>query len=503
MPDRWGRPIPEDWNQLTNQIMNFSALQQNAAKMREQKDININLSALQENSGSPKLIGNSLSQATARKLYSEDLQTQDQLQYRKVFTDVTNFMQKNPNVKVPDELYAGPMGQKVLVDLHKQVYESEEYKGAAAQKAMESASQLYDKVFLPMKDQINKDLSDGDVATAAEGIRALWRKTSRSVPYDLGEFDPTTQTFKKLYNDSQSDGLKPIGDVSLKEAMTLVNNMDKKNFYLQRAAHMAAVRKTNEENRMPENIQYATGPKGNKYMVIRQKSLDNALDLNLEVRDLKTNRKIIFTSYEDLYNAGFQMENLARDKEQGALQKQAFDIVKTAQDYQSGYREDQRKETMFAQGQQKFVNDQLKDIITTAVHYFGDPEADAKMTTLAVLNNRLGATPRDTSYTRALEFYEDNKHNAAQLQGVEAEKFKVAEQFLNATRQYFGSKNAQSNNNQTQAKSSTGSPQQQPQTPIKPYTGTTPPPGYPNATKAKDGKWWVKLENGKMGYIAE
>jgi hypothetical protein len=488
MPDRWGRVTADDWNQTTNMLTGMTGALNNASQARERRDVKQNFAAIQQNPDDPQYTGSEFSQAQARSAHAQDLKTQesilssqDQAKYRTMRDNVMGWIQKNPGLKVPDEMYSGVMGQQLMYDLGKLELSNQQVQSAIYTQIKAESDKLYKDVFLPMRSQISADLSSGKVPEAAVGIQNLWRQVATRAPYDLVEYDPQTQSFQKLYNDSQSDGLKPVGNVSLSDAMAMISETGPKEFYLQRATHMAAVREGNEENRLPENLGYATGPKGNQYLVIRQRRLDDPMTLNLEVRDIKTNNKIMFDSYSALQDAGFKMEDLKHQKAQSETDKASVD-------YQTAIKDDKRKDVNFYNDQQKFNDTQLKGIITTAVNYFTNPQEDALTNVTAILGGNTASLPKNAAYTRALEFYEDNKTDSDSLTGVDAEKFKIAESFIGATRAYFASRGK---SQQTQQKSNTTA-----------YVGSKPPQNHPNAKKAKDGKWYIR-ENDKWKVVLQ
>ena len=496
MPDRYGRITADDWNQATNSIVNMASLSSNLRKNREVQETNQNLSTLLADPKAP-LSGSPVSQMQAKQLYLQDAQNSDALKYREIRDNIIKWKQAHSEDEIPENMYVGPIGQQVIVDLNKMELANKDVQRKIHEGIKAEADSIYQQYVLPIRSQINEDLAAGKVKDAAIGIQHLWKKAAKRAPYAIGEFDPATQSFKKLYNDSQSDGLKEVGTVSLEDAMGMINQVTQENLYPQIAQHLAAVRLTNEENRMPDRIQYANGPNGRKYMVIAQKRLNDPLKLDLEVRDMETNSKIMFDSYAVLQDAGFQLENTPRIKAEGELQKQQLDLSNALQNYQSGLADEQRKTT-------KYAADKIKDVIQMAVHYFGDPSADVQQTTMAILANKPGAVPKNTAYTRALEFYEDNKNQASQLQGVDANKFQVAEQFVKATQEYFNSNTTGINTQTNQpAAPQQALPQQAPQQQTAQfYTGTNPPAKYPTAKKEKGtGRWLIQAPDGRWGYI--
>lgn len=519
MPDQYGRITVDDWNQATNSIVNMASLSSNLRKNQEARETNQNLSTLLADPKAP-LSGSPISQIQAKQLYLQDAQNSDTFKYREILDNIIKWKQAHPEDEIPENMYVGPIGQQVIVDLNKMELENKDVQRKIHEGIKAEADTIYQQYVLPIRTQINEDLAAGKVKDAAIGIQHLWKKAAKRAPYAIGEFDPATQSFKKLYNDSQSDGFKEVGTVSLEDAMGMINQVTQENLYPQIAQHLAAVRLTNEENRMPDKMQYANGPNGREYMVIAQKRLNDPLKLDLEVRDMETNRKIMFDSYASLQDAGFQLENIPRIKAERELQKQQLDISNALRNYQSGLADEQRKvvkhgfdvnEEQRKQARYdfdvneeqrktaKYAADKIKDVIQLAVHYFGDPSADVQQTMVAILASKPGAAPKDTSYTRALEFYEDNKNQASQLQGVDAKKFQVAEQFVNATQEYFNSNNT---GIKTQTNQPAASQQASQQQTGQLYTGAKQPAKYPTAKREKGtGRWLIQAPDGRWGYI--
>ena len=490
MPNKWGEITADDWNQATGTITGITGALNTANAARQKRETEQNFTAIQNNPESPKYTGGALSQAQARDLYAKDLQNQhainlsgDALKVRQMQDEMSGWLQENPRksfIQIPDEMYAGVLGQQAYANLADTIAQSEQGKNAIMQNRLARGAVQY-KQFDAMRNMATEALAKGDVSSAVNAISEL--SQSLPIPYELQNYKPEIQTFDVAYLDSDTGHFQPSSQLKLPDVIEMLNKTGEKEFVKQIAINAEAVRQGNIEKR--QKPLYAKNASGKDYLVIPQKKTFAPTQVDIEVRDATTNRKIMFDSWEAFQDAGFQLEDLKHTKDVSATQKATSDAAKAKLDLQEGHKKVKRDDVKFQNDQQKHTKTKLEGIIKTAVNYFTNPQEDAKTNLTALLSGNASSLPKNAAYTRALEFYEENKDSADSLTGVEAEKFKIAKSFMDATQAYFSS-SSDDGGEKSQAEA---------------YTNPKQPTNFPDAKRAKDGKWYIQDENGGWAYL--
>ncbi|MCG8620151.1 MAG: hypothetical protein MI802_28355, partial [Desulfobacterales bacterium] len=148
-------------------------------------------------------------------------------------------------------------------------------------------------------------MQSGDI----DGAVGVLRQMSKDLPmpYRLGDFDDKTRTFDVQYLDSPTGQFQPTGKMTLQEAMQRVNKVGEKQYANIIAMNILAIDKGNREKRL--NPMFGKNANGDRFLIMPQKQLANPNQVEIEVRNEKTNEKIIFQSWEAMQDFGINIEN--------------------------------------------------------------------------------------------------------------------------------------------------------------------------------------------------
>lgn len=329
MPDRWGRINSDDWNAATRLINSIGSIESRNKDRQYEKDVNANLGLLQEGSGNYGLsgpVGTKKSQVAARSLYAGDLKnqqlikgSQDTKEYETSLNNLVTWRQENPDISwdnAPKGFYTGVNGQRAYVDAIRLGADTAEGKQRRQAAINQLAAQSY-PVFVAQKELSQKALQSGKIDTAVNALRKMSEQLP--MPYRLGDFNPETQSFDVQYLDSKTGKFQSTGTKSLDEVMKMTSAIGGKEYVDIIALNAMAVEEGNREKR--QNPQFGKNANGDRFLVIPQKQWANPNQVEIEVRNEKTNEKTIFPSWEALQDFGIQIENLEQEKKKADIDR--------------------------------------------------------------------------------------------------------------------------------------------------------------------------------------
>lgn len=366
MPDRWGRIGYNDFMGITMGLRNIQAMGQKKAKFDEEqqfiKDSESNLQALNagpqqarpyevdgkyvspENLEQPvELTGSERSKIAAKEAYSRGLDADLNIADKKMGADVSALSEKitawkteNPNAsfdQIPISLTAGVAGQKAKAKVIGLYGESAE----AQKKFMENRMPIireHAENFFNNRKLVNDALTAGKTDMAINGLVQMSKELS-ATPYQLGEFDPETQSFTLNYFDRRTGKLQKSGTKSLNEVVQEMNALGEKEFINITAANMEAKRKENvKEEANPKHGKTSGGTDILITAQIDPMKQDSAVAIT--VRDEKTGETIAnYPSWDAFYDAGNSKEDLDRAKKQSEIG--AIDALKGQREDKAEY----------------------------------------------------------------------------------------------------------------------------------------------------------------------
>ncbi|WP_300456613.1 hypothetical protein [Desulfobacula sp.] len=485
MPDKWGRVGYNDFMGIAQTLNGIQAMgqrnttfnqqqQDRKTKLDEKGQYQTALTGLQGTGelpeGTPAHVGIAAKQSYATGLEADKSikGAKESKEYDSKMEALYQWRSANKDAdweKAPLDLYSGAQGHKAYATLIDQEAQSEQGRTQIMQNRLARTKQAFGQ-FQATKGYINEALSQGDIDKAVNGIEKMSQELP--LPYQVGEYDPETKTFSVQYLDSPSGKFQETGRRSLQEVVSQLNTTGEKEFVGQLAKGFETTRQGNLEKRM--NPMYGKNAKGSRYLIIPQKNVLNPNQVEIEVRNEKTNEKIMFSSWEALQDAGITVENLKREKALGdvALNTQKIATSKAAMGAHNRAGEKDRIETS-TKMTKKFKAD-LSFVLTP----FVKPGTD-----ISAMFDGDGMTSQGKgALEAAMSFYEKNSNaeGLSKTDQMKLEKAKSAIQLYNGM-----SQNIISQYNQ------------QPGEPKKPGPNTPPVKG---AKKAKDGDWYVKQGDG-------
>ncbi len=344
-----------------------------AIKKIRETQINANLSAL--GAGQPLRGTNQVQNESRRQFTNSNLvkQTQrgieDENEYRSKLKSIVGWLQQNPGAdpeKMPLDLYVGVQGHKAYGTVINQIAESEQGQ-TIIKKNRVARAKLAFKQFQATKGYINEALSQGKIEQAINGIEKL--SQDLPLPYQVGNYDPKTKTFAVQYLDSLSGKFQETQRKSLQDVVAKINSTGEKEFVDQLALMFEATRRSNLAKRL--NPMHGKNAKGTRFLIIPQKHVLDPNKVYIEVRNEKTNEKVIFPSWESVQDAGITIENLEREKAIGDIAYKDQQ-VKTSEAAQASYQsKDKLNKSLTGQADMKKALDIKKAQYEAAIKIFG------------------------------------------------------------------------------------------------------------------------------------
>lgn len=268
----------------------------------------------------------------SRTAYAQDLQNketikdaQEQKEYDRIMEALKTWRKESPNAPVgsiPTGLYPGKAGNRAHLDFV--IEEGKQFESLlkTTRERVKHNDFQYKKYVLPYRAAISNSVKQNDFKTAAKNMMGLIEILG--VPYRFSNFDPETKTFTVQYLDSKTGAFKSTQQKSFDEALSELNAQTRESFQHAMMMHENATLIGNIEKR--KNPYYGKDASGRQVLIIPQKKILQPTNVDIEVRDAKTNKTTIYPSWEAMYNAGIALEDLAREKELKELQLKDLDI---------------------------------------------------------------------------------------------------------------------------------------------------------------------------------
>ncbi len=348
MPDEWGRVTGNDFMQLANTMGNIQAMGQRntmfrqhqadrAKKQQLEDDANYNAGLYQpgaiqldEGSRTAAMRGTPQAMAMGKQIALAGMEADKAIQgyaqdkdYQQKLSGLLAWRQQNPDMdweRVPLDLYGGIQGHRAYADIIDREAKTEQGKNTIMKNRMARMAVAY-KQFDSTKRFINEAMKQGDTSKAVAGVKSLVKNLP--FPYQVGSYDPESQTFEVEYLDSKTGKFQKSGTRTFDEMIQEINATGEKEFVEQMTIAFEATRQGNLEKR--QNPLYAKSTNGTRFLVIPQKNVLDPAKVDIEVRNERTNEKVVFPSWEAMQDVGIRIENLEREK---ALKGLAIDDQK-------------------------------------------------------------------------------------------------------------------------------------------------------------------------------
>ncbi|TWI61613.1 hypothetical protein LZ24_03429 [Desulfobotulus alkaliphilus] len=146
----------------------------------------------------------------------------------------------------------------------------------------------------------------GDTEGLVRGLQGLVE--SMPFPFRLGEYDGKSQSFEVQFLDMEAGDWKPTQKVPLNQIVQEIQNMGDREFFNAGNMHMEAVRQTNIE----QQPVYVTSKDGKRLQALPQMHPYDPSAVHYLVFG-EDGKMQTFKSRQELFRAGFQMENLQRE----------------------------------------------------------------------------------------------------------------------------------------------------------------------------------------------
>ena len=307
-----------------------------AKKKQNEADVNTNMgmmsSPLQAHQQPTAMVGSPTSQVEARRRTAVDTQAKDSIraskdneEYKAKANSIIQHRLANKDESwedMPVGLYSGRNGNRAYADLIQQEAQTVENRTRIMEGRAAKARESFIK-YNQARGYINAALKAEDFQKAVNGIQQMTKDLP--LPYQLGDFDPKSKTFSVQYLDSNSGKFQETYRIGFQEVMAQINQTGEKQFVTQMANNFEVIQKANVKKR--QNPMYGKRADGQRFLVIPQKDVLNPNQVQIEVRDEKTNEKQMFGSWAELQEAGINVENLGREK---AMGDQALNTQKIA-----------------------------------------------------------------------------------------------------------------------------------------------------------------------------
>ena len=480
--------IARGMNYATKGAMNIRNMvrddQQFKQEQQYDKDVNANMAMLSDagsdNQQATAMVGTPKAQAEARQRYAADLQNQDAIAdnartkqvksaYKSIMSDLMkngqNFQQDRGNI--PVDIYNEAMNKAVT-----NYTKTEQGKMLLSQTRKAAHDQNWE-TFSQYKNAIQSSISQGDNGAAINLIERM--SVDTPMPYSL-KWNEQEGVFDQLYMHSGTGNWEKVGAVSIPQARAMIEKTTQRQFAINEFSAKEATRQWNNDAWLPAGQTGANGQSG-RTQIFNRDGLDfyvtpqkdpNRPNSVMYIVTGQDNSQQVFKSQAELMQAGFRFEDLARAKDQKALdiadQKFAKAKAETA-----GAGATSKKDALDYQNK---LTKQYKDDLAFVLTPFVKPGTDMS----ALFGEDGNPTQAAENALQSAMTFVKNNPDPNQLDGLDRMKWDKGKQ---AIQLYNGmSQNIVSNYNKQRG---SGQTKQNPNTP--PVKG---------AKRAKDGEWYVQ-----------